>query len=98
MHNVVIDVEPLPSRLDCRELGIDDPTELLGLYHGVPLTERSIEEASFGPDRITIYQRSIEAICESREDVIEQVRTTVLHEIGHHFGLDEDDLEELGYE
>ena len=79
-------------------VGVDDPTELLGLYHGTPLTERSIEEGFSMPDRIVLYQRNIEDMCETKDEVIEEIRTTVLHEIGHHFGLDEDDLEELGYD
>lgn len=97
LADVSVDVEPMPDRATCASLGIDDPRELLGLYHGVPLTERSLEFSGRMPDRITIYQRNIERICRSRAQVIEQVRKTVLHEVGHHFGLDEDDLEELGY-
>lgn len=98
LENVVVDIEPAPSARECREMGIDDPGELLGLYVGVPLTERSIEEMPIGPDRVIIYKRNIEQICETRDDVVEEVRTTVLHEIGHHFGLDEDDLEEMGFD
>lgn len=98
MDNIIVDVEPMPSRHDLNEVGIDDPTELLGLYHGTPITERGDDGVIPMPDRITIYQRNLEAVCESREELIEQIRTTVFHEVGHHFGLDEDDLEELGYE
>lgn len=98
MANVVIDVEPRPSQEDLEEAGIEDPSELLGMYHGTPLTEWSTEMAPHLPDRITIYHKNLEAICETREELIEQIRTTVFHEVGHYFGLDEDDLEELGYE
>jgi predicted Zn-dependent protease with MMP-like domain len=98
LENVVVDVEPMPAPQDYRELGIDDPRELLGMYHGIPLPDRGLEDVPIGPDRITIYQRNVERICETREEVIEQVRTTVLHEIGHHFGLDEEDLEDVGYD
>ncbi len=98
LEDIVVDVEPLPDRRTLEALEIDDPTELLGLYHGTPLTERSLDEGVHLPDRITIYQRNIESLCESREEMIEEIRTTVFHEIGHHFGLDEDDLEELGYD
>lgn len=98
MEDIVVDVEPMPSREDLDEMGIDDPTELLGLYHGTPLTERGLEDGVQLPDRITIYQRNIERMCETRDELIEEIRTTVFHEVGHHFGLDEDELEELGYD
>jgi len=98
LEGVVVDVEPMPQAEDCREAEVDDPRELLGLYHGLPLTERSIEDGFRPPDRITIYQRNIERMCGTRQEIVEQVRTTVLHEIGHHFGLDEADLEEMGYD
>ncbi len=98
LQDVAVDVEPLPTARVCREMDVDDPSELLGLYEGVPLTERSVEELPRMPDRIILYQRNIEEMCESREEIVEEIRTTVLHEVGHHFGLDEDDLEELGYD
>lgn len=97
LEEIVVDVEPMPDRRTLADMEIDDPTELLGMYHGTPLTERNLEDPFHLPDRITIYQRNLERLCESREELIEQIRTTVLHEIGHHFGLDEDDLDELGY-
>jgi predicted Zn-dependent protease with MMP-like domain len=71
---------------------------LLGLYEGVPLTER----ADYGvgavmPDRITIYRTPILAMCRTEADVVRQVRITVVHEVGHHFGIDDDRLHELGW-
>lgn len=98
LDNVVVDVEPAPSAADLVGLEMEDSTELLGLYHGTPLTERSVEMGVQMPDRVTIYQRNIEQICETPREIIEQIRTTVLHEIGHHFGMDEDDLFEVGYD
>lgn len=98
LDNVVVDVEPAPSAADLAGLEMEDSTELLGLYHGTPLTERSVEMGVQMPDRVTIYQRNIEQICETPREIIEQIRTTVLHEIGHHFGMDEDDLFEVGYD
>lgn len=98
LDNVVVDIEPEPTVDDLAELGIDDPTEVLGLYHGVPMTERSVEADLGLPDRISIYQKNIEMMCETREEIVEQIRITVLHEIGHHFGMDEDDLFEVGYD
>ncbi len=71
---------------------------LLGLYQGIPLTERGAATYSgFLPDSITIYRRPILAICDTYEDVIRQVRITVAHEVGHYFGIDEERLHELGY-
>ena len=98
LDDVVVDVEPAPRAEDLAGLEIDDPTELLGLYHGTPLTERSVEAGMQLPDRVTIYQRNIELVCATPREIVEQIRTTVLHEIGHYFGLDEDDLFDVGYD
>jgi predicted Zn-dependent protease with MMP-like domain len=73
------------------------PRGLLGLYHGIPLTRRTTSYAGVLPDRITIYRRAICAICRSDEEVVEQVRRTVIHEVGHHFGIGDARLRELGW-
>ena len=73
------------------------PRGLLGLYQGVPLTRRTSFYAGALPDRITIYRRAICAICDSEAEVVEQVRRTVVHEVGHHFGIGDARLRELGY-
>ena len=73
------------------------PPGLLGLYHGVPLTERTSRYAGVLPDRITIYQQAICRICDTEEEVADQVRRTVIHEVGHHFGIDDERLDELGW-
>jgi predicted Zn-dependent protease with MMP-like domain len=73
------------------------PRGLLGLYEGVPLTERSHSYSGLLPDRITIYRKAICAICATEADVVEQVRRTVVHEVGHHFGIDDDRLHALGW-
>jgi predicted Zn-dependent protease with MMP-like domain len=70
---------------------------LLGLYVGRPRTERSVEDSGRIPDVIYIFQEPIEQVCNNEAELVEQVRKIVLHEIGHHFGLDEDDLSDLGY-
>jgi predicted Zn-dependent protease with MMP-like domain len=98
LENLSVEIEDMPSARDCREAEVDDPQWLLGLYHGTPLTEKSVEHPYHWPERITIYRKNIQRVCRTRREIIDQVRTTVLHEIGHHFGLDEDDLEELGYD
>jgi predicted Zn-dependent protease with MMP-like domain len=70
---------------------------LLGLYDGIPLTERDDYGGLAIPDRITIYREPIVAMCATEAEVVEQVRITVIHEVGHHFGIDDDRLEELGW-
>jgi predicted Zn-dependent protease with MMP-like domain len=74
----------------------DDPT-LLGLYDGIPLTERDGTYAGVVPDRIFVYRNPTLEICETEEDVVEEVGITVVHEIAHHFGIEDDRLHELGY-
>lgn len=98
LEEVFIDVEEVPGPEACKEGDVDDPRDLLGLYEGTPLTERGVENPAQLPDRIILYQRNIERICRNRREIIHEIRKTVFHEVGHHFGLDEDDLAELGYE
>ncbi|HET7901919.1 MAG TPA: metallopeptidase family protein [Candidatus Nanopelagicales bacterium] len=71
---------------------------LLGLYEGIPLTERGTWYAGVLPDRITVYRKQILAICDTEDDVVDEVHITVVHEIAHHFGIDDDRLHELGYD
>lgn len=71
--------------------------ELLGLYEGVALTERTSSYGGVLPDRITIYQDAILEICETADDVVDEVAVTVVHEVAHHFGIDEERLHELGW-
>lgn len=71
--------------------------ELLGLYEGVALTERGSDYAGMLPDRITIYQDAIEDVCASADEVVDEVAITVVHEVAHHFGIDEARLHELGW-
>ena len=80
----------------------DHPTRhLLGLYQGVPLTARDDGYGGYGnlplPDRITIYRRPILAMCRTEDEVVHQVRVTVVHEVAHHFGIDDDRLHVLGW-
>ena len=90
IDNVVILVEDVPPE--------DEPEDLLGLYDGVALTERdSWWAAGSLPDRLFIFRLPILDICDTVDDVVREVRITVLHEIGHYFGLDEDRLDDLGW-
>lgn len=88
LTNVAIIIEDLPPE-EPKRGGL-----LLGLFHGIPRTEKSIFWSS-PPDRIFLYQRNIEAICNSDAEVRRQVRATLLHEVGHYFGLTEDELREV---
>ncbi len=74
-----------------------DGEDLLGLYEGIALTERGDWYGAVLPDRITVYRKPILAICDDEEDVRDEVYTTVVHEIAHHFGIDDDRLDELGW-
>ena len=88
MRNVVILVEDGSPA--------DEP-ELLGLYEGHALTDRGWDYSGVLPDRILIYRNPILRICDSDEDVVDEVAITVVHEIAHHFGIDDDRLHELGW-
>jgi predicted Zn-dependent protease with MMP-like domain len=87
MENVVVLVE---------DANPSDP-HLLGLYEGVALTERTTSYGGLLPDRIFVYRTPILAMCESEEEVVEEVAITVVHEIAHHFGIDDARLHELGW-
>ncbi|MFM8774801.1 MAG: metallopeptidase family protein [Actinomycetota bacterium] len=78
--------------------GPEDDPDLLGLYEGLALTERDSAYAGALPDRITIYRNPTLRLCDTYEDVVEEVNITVVHEIAHHFGIDDDRLHELGYD
>ena len=96
LENVMIEVRNRPDAalLEDGEL----PEDLLGLYLGVPLEERGFDgDPTPLPDRILIFRDNLCGMCDDREELIDEIRITILHEIGHHFGLDEDRLEELGY-
>jgi predicted Zn-dependent protease with MMP-like domain len=97
LEEVPVEVRDRPASSQLRSLGMRHGELLLGLYVGRPRTQRSIEDSGRVPDVIYIFQESIEAVCRSERDLVEQVRKTVLHEIGHHFGMDEQDLSRLGY-
>jgi predicted Zn-dependent protease with MMP-like domain len=96
VHNVDIVIERRPTARERRSAGIGPGHTLLGLYHGVPLTHRGEYYNLVAPDKISIYQEPIEDICATDDEVREQVRKTVLHELGHYFGIDDDRLHELG--
>jgi predicted Zn-dependent protease with MMP-like domain len=100
LENVDVVVEERASEYELAQVGLEgkNPLRLLGLYIGVPLTERTTQYAGFLPDRIALYQRAIEASAGSRPDAIRRaVRKTVIHEVAHYYGIPDDRLEELGW-
>jgi predicted Zn-dependent protease with MMP-like domain len=98
LQNVEVVVESQPTAEELEQAGVEPGSTLLGLYQGIPQTERGSWYGSVLPDRIVIYQRPIEALAGTLREIRRQVRITLMHEIGHHFGLDENDLSEAGYE
>lgn len=95
--NVEVVIVDWPTAEDLEEAGLSPEDTLFGLYQGTPLPERGIEAPPLFPDRITIFQGPLEEWCESETEIREEVRTTVIHEVAHHFGIDEDRLTELGW-
>lgn len=96
LDNVLVEVHARPSA-DLLE-DYEAPEDLLGLYVGTPLEERGPAfEGTTLPDRVLIFKENLCAICDSREELLDEIRITVLHEIGHAFGLDEDELDAAGY-
>lgn len=96
LDNVAIVVGEWPSPGQLAQVGLDSADLLFGLYVGVPKTKRGFTYGEIVPDKIVIYQRPIELVCRTPDQVRDRVRRTVLHEIGHHFGMDEDQLAEAG--
>ena len=95
LQNVVVVIEPRPDRETLKAMRVEPPDTLYGLYRGVDLPRRDSTYGNVLPDTITIYQGPIEQDCRSREEMIDRVRSVVVHEIGHYFGLDDARLEEL---
>jgi predicted Zn-dependent protease with MMP-like domain len=98
LENVEIVVESEPTQEELDHAGVEPGGTLLGLYQGVPQIERGTWYGNMLPDRIVMYQRPIEATARNRRDIRKEIRITLMHEIGHHFGLGEEELSEAGYE
>jgi predicted Zn-dependent protease with MMP-like domain len=96
MKNLAVVVEDEPSPALLAEMEIEPPDTLYGLYHGTPLTERTWGHGNALPDRISIYRIPIEEDCDGDEDEIRaQIGETLIHEVGHYFGLSEEEIEEI---
>jgi predicted Zn-dependent protease with MMP-like domain len=94
IQNVAVLVEDVPPNQLSPEPG-QQRRLLLGVFHGVPTTKKSIFDLPSGPDHIVLYQKNIEAVCSTEAEVRQQIRLTVIHELGHYFGLDEEQLKDV---
>ena len=94
IQNVDIVVDNVASMNQIAGTGIENEMELLGLYEGIPITERYGYDMVL-PDKITLFQKPIEAICDNQEQITEEISKTLIHEIAHHFGLDDNHLDQL---
>jgi predicted Zn-dependent protease with MMP-like domain len=92
LENVAVMVEDEPDPEDLEALGMEPGEELFGLYQGIPLDERTSFYQGAMPDRVFVYRGPILRSCENRRQVIREIRDTVVHELGHHFGLEEEDM------
>jgi len=95
ISNMAIVIEDEPTLAQLAEVGVEPPDTLLGLYEGTPLTERQWAHGNALPDKVTLFQRSIEDASDDEDDVVVAVGETLIHEIGHYFGLSEEEIEEI---
>jgi predicted Zn-dependent protease with MMP-like domain len=95
MQNLALVVEAEPSADLLEEMEIEPPDSLYGLYQGTPLTERTWDYGNHLPDRITLYQKPIEEDCDDEDDIRAVIGETLIHEVGHYFGLSEEEIEEI---
>ncbi|MQA28520.1 MAG: hypothetical protein GEU82_01605 [Luteitalea sp.] len=95
MHNLAIVVEDEPSPDLLREMDITPPDTLFGLYQGIPLTERRWDYGNALPDRILLFQGPHEREAADQDDLVASIAETLIHEIGHYFGLSEEEIEEI---
>jgi predicted Zn-dependent protease with MMP-like domain len=95
LRNIAVVVESEPSQELLEEMGLWPDRTLLGLYQGIPLIKRGFSYGNVLPDCITIFQKPIEAMCRTADEIKQAVKDTVVHEIGHYFGLDDEQIDEL---
>jgi predicted Zn-dependent protease with MMP-like domain len=95
LRNVAILVEDEPSARLLREMEIEPPDTLLGLYHGTPLPSRQWDYGNALPDTISLFQGPIERACDSDEEVVGTIGETLIHEVGHYFGLSDEEIDEI---
>ena len=101
LHNVAVLVEDLPPQASPRKRPRKPAAPahaqrlVLGMFHGVPLTRKSVFDLPTGPDYIVLYQKNIEEVCSDEDEIREQIQRTVIHELGHYFGMNEGQLEDV---
>jgi len=95
MENVYVVVEDFPSREIMKQQKLRSAFNILGLYQGIPLKTRGLSYTNVLPDKITIYQKSIESICDDEIQVRKRIKEVLMHEVGHHFGFNEKELAEI---
>lgn len=97
IENLAFIVEPYPTESDMERLGLKSKYSLLGLYSGVPYTNRNTYYMGVTPDRIILFQNNIQALCDSLDELKEKIREVVVHEVAHYFGMNEDEIRQAGY-
>jgi len=95
MKNLALVVEDAPAPDLLADMEIEPPDSLYGLYHGIPLPERTWAFGNTLPDRITLFQRPIEEDCDDEDDIRAVIGETLIHEVGHYFGMSEEEIEEI---
>jgi predicted Zn-dependent protease with MMP-like domain len=95
LQNIAIVVEDEPPPHVLAEMEIEPPDTLFGLYQGIPLPERRWDHGNVLPDKISIYQFPIEDVCETEEDIVTEIGETLIHEVGHFFGLSEEEIRDI---
>jgi len=97
LDNIIFIAEDYPSESDLNRLGNINRYHLLGLYSGIPYTHRSTYYYGALPDRIILFQRNIEAICNSESELKNKIREVMIHEVAHYFGMTDDEIRQAGY-
>jgi predicted Zn-dependent protease with MMP-like domain len=97
LGNIIISVKKRPSKKMLQEMGLSPEEQLLGVYDGVSLTDRSATSPPLFPDSIILFQEPLEEMCETIEELEEEIEITVVHEVAHFVGISDERLEELGY-
>jgi predicted Zn-dependent protease with MMP-like domain len=97
LDNIVISVKKRPSKKMLQEMGLSPEEPLLGIYDGVSLMDRSVTSPPLFPDSIILFQEPLEEMCETIQELEEEIEITVVHEVAHFVGISEERLEELGY-
>ena len=97
IEDVPVLVQAEPSRDVLADLAVPEDETLFGVYFGIPLNEKSVFDVPTEPDRIVIYKRPLEEFCETVEELIREIEITVIHEVAHHFGIDDQVLARYGY-